>query len=216
MIVKLFHANYSQIVKHRRLAARRSQALSNPTLLKADCMFALFGKSRLELVQGDITAQEVDAIVNAANSQLAGGGGVDGALHRAAGALLMEQTDARYPEGCPTGSAVATDAGRLKARYVFHAVGPVWRGGGAGEAALLASAVRRCLELAVEHACTSIAFPAISTGVYGYPKDLAAEVSLGTTREFLVKHTDPLLVRFVLFDAGTFGAFARVLESQRG
>ncbi len=178
-------------------------------------MFALFCKSRLELVQGDITAQEVDAIVNAANSQLAGGGGVDGALHRAAGPVLMEQTDARYPEGCPTGSAVATDAGQLKARYVFHAVGPVWRGGGAGEATLLASAYRRCLELAVEHVCASIAFPAISTGVYGYPKDLAAEVSLGTAHEFLVKQVDSLLVRFVLFDAGTFGAFARVLESLR-
>src|SRR5205823_13448246 len=145
-----------------------------------------------------------DAIVNAANSQLAGGGGVDGAIHRAAGPLLMEQTEARYPEGCPTGSAVATDGGRLKARYVFHAVGPVWRGGGANEAALLAGAYRRCLELAVEHACASIAFPAISTGVYGYPKDLAAEVSLTTAREHLTQNSAPQLVRFVLFDAGTF------------
>lgn len=178
-------------------------------------MFAKFGQSRLELVQGDITTQEVDAIVNAANSELAGGGGIDGALHRAAGPLLKEQTVTRYPSGCPTGSAVATDAGRLKARHVFHAVGPVWRGGTVNEAVLLASAYRRCLELAANHACASIAFPAISTGVYGYPKDLAAEVSLGTTREFLIKYTDPLLVRFVLFDAGTFGAFARVLESLR-
>src|SRR5262245_20439834 len=110
-------------------------------------MFAVFNLSRLELVQGDITAQEVDAVVNAANSALAGGGGVDGAIHRAAGPVLMQQTRARYPEGCPTGSAVATDAGNLKARHVFHAVGPVWRGGNAGEPEHLASAYRRCLEL---------------------------------------------------------------------
>lgn len=178
-------------------------------------MFTLIRNSRLELVQGDITSQDVDAIVNAANSQLAGGGGVDGAIHRAAGPLLMQQTGERYPEGCPTGSAVATDGGQLKARYVFHAVGPVWRGGAANESTLLASAYRCCLELAVEHTCASIAFPAISTGVYGYPKDLAAEVSLGTTREHLVQHSNPQLVRFVLFDAGTFGAFARVLETWR-
>jgi O-acetyl-ADP-ribose deacetylase (regulator of RNase III) len=175
-------------------------------------MFAHFNSSRLELVQGDITAQEVDAIVNAANSALAGGGGVDGAIHRAAGPILMQQTRERYPQGCPTGHAVATDAGRLKARHVFHAVGPVWRGGSAHEALQLASAYRRCLELAIEHACASVAFPAISTGVYGYPKDLAAEVTLTTARDFLLQQGKPALVRFVLFDGGTFGAFARVLE----
>src|SRR4029077_11767636 len=97
------------------------------------------------------------------NASLAGGGGVDGAIHRAAGPVLMPQTRERYPAGCPTGHAVATEAGRLKARYVFHAVGPVWRGGGAGEPTLLASAYRRCLELALEHNCSSVAFPAIST-----------------------------------------------------
>jgi O-acetyl-ADP-ribose deacetylase (regulator of RNase III) len=176
-------------------------------------MFRNFAQSKLELVQGDITLQEVDAIVNAANSALAGGGGVDGAIHRAAGPVLMQQTRERYPQGCPTGDAVVTDAGRLKARHVFHAVGPVWRGGSANEAALLASAYRRCLALAVEHACTSVAFPAISTGVYGYPKDLAAEVSLATVREHLLQQPAPVLVRFVLFDGGSFGAFARVLES---
>ncbi|HLJ11089.1 MAG TPA: O-acetyl-ADP-ribose deacetylase [Planctomycetaceae bacterium] len=175
-------------------------------------MFVNFGPSRLELVQGDITAQEIDAIVNAANSALAGGGGVDGAIHRAAGPSLMQQTREQYPAGCPTGHAVATDAGNLKAKHVFHAVGPVWRGGGAGEAGLLASAYRRCLELAVEHDCAGVAFPAISTGVYGYPKDLAAEVSLTTARDFVVQQGKPALVRFVLFDGGTLGAFARVLE----
>jgi O-acetyl-ADP-ribose deacetylase (regulator of RNase III) len=165
------------------------------------------------LVQGDITAQQVDAIANAANSRLAGGGGVDGAIHRAGGPTLIEETGRRYPDGCPTGSAVATSAGNLAAKYVFHAVGPRWRGGQQGEAAALRSAFRRCLVLAVEHACESIAFPAISTGVYGYPVDLAAEASLTETREFLVQHGKPALVRFVLFDGGTYGAFARVLES---
>jgi len=175
-------------------------------------MIAQFGSCRVELVQGDITLQQADAIVNAANSQLAGGGGVDGAIHRAAGKILKLQTSTRYPQGCPTGDAVATDAGNLQARYVFHAVGPVWSGGQRGEPALLGSAYRRCLELADEHGCESVAFPAISTGVYRYPVDLAAETSLGTIRDFVLKAGKPPLVRVVLFDAGTYGAFARVLE----
>lgn len=176
-------------------------------------MLVQFGPCRIELVQGDITRQQVDAIVNAANHALMGGGGVDGAIHRAGGPTLMEETRTKYPDGCPTGSAVATTAGRLPAKYVFHAVGPIWRGGVAGEADLLASAYRRCLELAVEHSCRSIAFPAISTGVYGYPMDLAAENSLTTVREFLLKQQQPEMVRFVLFDPGSFGAFARALEA---
>lgn len=176
-------------------------------------MLVQFGSCQVELVQGDITKQEVDAIANAANSRLAGGGGVDGAIHRAGGPLLMQQTRERYPDGCATGDAVITDAGNLQAKHVIHAVGPVWRGGGHGEPALLASAYRRCLELAVEHGCRSIAFPAISTGVYSYPTDQAAEVSLQTARDFLLEHDKPELVRFVLFDGGTYGAFARVLES---
>ena len=176
-------------------------------------MIVQFGSCRVELAQGDITTQHVAAIVNAANSRLAGGGGVDGAIHRAAGPSLMEEARVKYPDGCPTGSAVATSAGRLPAKFVFHAVGPIWRGGVAGEADLLASAYRRCLELAVEHACRSIAFPAISTGVYGYPMDLAAERSLSAVREFLWQQQQPELVRFVLFDGGSFGAFARALET---
>ena len=176
-------------------------------------MLVQFGPCRLELVQGDITHQQADAIVNAANGQLAGGGGVDGAMHRAAGSTLMEETKSRYPQGCPTGDAVATAAGELRAKYVFHAVGPMWRGGYHGEPKLLASAYRRCLELAIEHDCRSIAFPAISTGVYGYPMDLAAEHSLRATREFLIERSLPAVVRFVLFDGGSYGAFARVLES---
>jgi O-acetyl-ADP-ribose deacetylase (regulator of RNase III) len=166
----------------------------------------------LELHQGDVTLQQVDAIVNAANSRLAGGGGVDGAIHHRGGASIMAETDAKYPDGCPTGSAVISGAGNLTAKYVIHAVGPVWRGGQRGEAQLLAGAYRRSLELAVEHQCRSIALPALSTGAYGYPIDQAARVALSTAVEFLNEHGQPELVRFVLFDAGAYGAFAAALE----
>ena len=171
-----------------------------------------FGTCHLELALGDITGQIVDVIVNAANSQLAGGGGVDGAIHHAAGPKLMEETRRLYPEGCPTGSAVFTSAGELTARYVYHAVGPVWKGGLKGESELLKSAIRTCLQLACDHDCQSIAFPAISTGVYGYPIDLAAEASLLTVRDFLSEKKRPELVRFVLFSEGAYGAFAQRLE----
>lgn len=166
----------------------------------------------LQLVQGDITLQEVDAIANAANEQLAGGGGVDGAIHRAAGPTLMEETSREYPDGCPTGEAVATSAGSLTAQCVFHTVGPVWRGGADGEEQLLRGCYRSCLELAVDRELQSVAFPAISTGVFGYPIDLAAEASLDEVRQFLETHRRPSLVRFVLWSEGNFGAYARVLE----
>jgi len=166
----------------------------------------------LELRQGDITLQEVDAIVNAANSHLAGGGGVDGAIHRRGGPEIMAETRAKYPAGCPTGSAVLSGAGKLKAKYVIHAVGPVWQGGNRGEAELLAGAYRRSLELAVEAGCASVAFPALSTGAYGYPMDQGARVALSTAIDFLTEHGKPALVRFVLFDAGAYGAFAAALE----
>jgi len=176
-------------------------------------MLVQFGSCRLQLVQGDITVQEVDAIVNAANSKLAGGGGVDGAIHRVAGPTLKQQTQQKFSDGCPTGEAVATDAGNLRAKHVFHAVGPVWRGGQRGERKLLTLAYQHCLQLAVEHHCSSIAFPAISTGVYGYPVDLAADASLNAVREFLIEHEKPDRVLFVLLDTGTYGGFSRVLES---
>ena len=165
----------------------------------------------IELHQGDITVQEVDAIVNAANSRLAGGGGVDGAIHRRGGPAVMAETDARYPDGCPTGSAVVSGGGNLAARYVLHAVGPVWSGGHRSEAELLAGAYRRSLELAVEQGCRSIAMPALSTGAYRYPMDQAARVAIATAIEFLRQHGKPELVRFVLFDAGAYGAFAAAL-----
>ena len=172
-----------------------------------------FGVCRLELVIGDITQERADAIVNAANQKLAGGGGVDGAIHRAGGPTLKEETAELYPEGCPTGWAVATSAGNLPAKFVFHAVGPWWNGGLRGERDKLKSAYRRCLELAVEHGCESIAFPALSTGAYRYPFDLAAEDSLSAVREFLLEHQKPALVRFVLFNEGAYGAYSRVLDT---
>jgi O-acetyl-ADP-ribose deacetylase (regulator of RNase III) len=125
----------------------------------------------------------------------------------------MEETRAQYPDGCPTGSAVATGAGALACKHVFHAVGPRWRGGLKGEPDLLRSAYVACLALAVKHQCRSVAFPALSTGAYGYPIDLAAEHSLAAVRDFLLREQRPKLVRFVLFDAGAYGAFARVLET---
>lgn len=166
----------------------------------------------LELVQGDITLQDADAIVNAANSRLAGGGGVDGAIHRRGGPAIMEETHRRYPQGCPTGSAVISGGGNLAATHVIHAVGPVWRGGQAGEPALLASAYHRALELAVEAGCRSIAFPALSTGVYAYPMDQASRVALKTAITFLNDNGRPDLIRFVLFGEGAYGAFAAALE----
>ncbi len=178
-------------------------------------MKARFGIHLLELSQGDITRQAVDAVVNAANSSLAGGGGVDGAIHHVGGPTLMEETQRRYPLGCPTGDAVVTAAGKLPCRFVFHAVGPIWRGGHHGEPDLLRSVYRRCLELARQHGCSSVAFPAISTGAYGYPLDLAAEHALNEIRAYLVQSAEPpaLRVKMVLFDAGAYAAFARVLES---
>jgi O-acetyl-ADP-ribose deacetylase (regulator of RNase III) len=191
------------------VSAALSLNLASPTRL---AMQVQIGNTVLELVQGDITQQQVDAIVNAANSRLAGGGGVDGAIHRRGGPAIMADTQKRYPGGCPTGSAVVSVAGNLPARIVIHAVGPVWHGGEQQEAELLASAYRTALERAVEHGCRSIAFPALSTGAYGYPLDLASRTALAAVIEFL-KPGQPLdLVRFVLFSEGALGALAAALE----
>ncbi len=172
---------------------------------------AIAGQS-LELTQGDITQQDVDAIVNAANSQLAGGGGVDGAIHRRAGPEIMAETARRYPTGCPTGSAVISGGGQLPVRYVIHAVAPRWRGGVADEAELLAAAYLAAFRLALEYECQSIALPSLGTGAYGYPLDRASRVALGTAIDFLRDQRAPALVRFVLFDSRAFGAFAAALE----
>jgi O-acetyl-ADP-ribose deacetylase (regulator of RNase III) len=160
----------------------------------------------IELAQGDITAFSADAIVNAANSSLLGGGGVDGAIHRVGGPAIL--AECRTLGGCETGEAKATTAGELPARYVIHTVGPVWRGGGSGEAELLASCHRRSLELAASLGCATVAFPAISTGIYGYPLDLAAEVALTTTARALTELEGLVRVTFVLFDRRAYDAFA--------
>src|SRR5438094_7387210 len=146
---------------------------------------------RIEAVQGDITAEVVDAIVNAANQSLAGGGGVDGAIHRAAGRSLMEELRARY-DGCPTGSAVITGAGELPARYVIHAVGPRWRDGEHGEPELLRSAYRTAFDIAATHECATVASPSISTGIYGFPIALAAPIALEEAAAALAKDGTPL------------------------
>jgi O-acetyl-ADP-ribose deacetylase len=162
---------------------------------------------RVEAVKGDITAEEVDAIVNAANTSLLGGGGVDGAIHRAAGPELLDAC--RPLGGCRTGDAKATPGFRLPARWVIHTVGPVWRGGHAGEADLLASCYRRSLEVADEIGAASVAFPAISTGVYGYPAEEAATVAVDTIR---ATPTSVELVKLVAFDEATLSLYRRALS----
>ena len=168
------------------------------------------GGTSLELVQGDITKQDTDAIVNAANSGLSGGGGVDGAIHRAGGPRIMEEC--REIGGCPTGESRMTSGGNLMARYVIHAVGPVYNNGVSGEDSLLANAYRNSLRLGVEKGLKSVAFPSLSTGAYGYPLREAASIALKTVVEFLKTEQHGLeLVRFVLFDRRTLEEFERTL-----
>lgn len=167
------------------------------------------GNSTLELVRGNIVEQDVDAIVNAANETLAPGGGVSGAIHRAAGPELAEEC-ARIG-GCPTGKARITAGYRLKARHVIHAVGPCYSGS-SRDAVLLASAYRSALILAAQYGLRSIAFPSISTGIYGYPLDQAAPIALETCRDMLQHHATLTLVRFVLFDEETFHAYERAAQ----
>jgi O-acetyl-ADP-ribose deacetylase (regulator of RNase III) len=160
---------------------------------------------------GDITQDaHADAIVNAANSSLLGGGGVDGAIHRAAGPDILE--DCRAHGGCATGDAKVTRAGRLPASYIIHAVGPVWRGGAVGEEELLASCYRRAVQLAAAHDCARVAFPAISTGAFGYPLADAARVALTSTRGALDAHADVQEARFWLYDQAALDVFARRLD----
>lgn len=160
---------------------------------------------RVELVRGDITEQDVDAIVNAANSGLRGGGGVDGAIHRAGGPEIM--AECRKLGGCPTGQARITTGGRLRARYVIHAVGPVYRDGQHGEPALLAHAYRSSLQVATAHGVRRLAFPSISTGVYAYPIAAAARIALGTVQVYLAGDAELTLVRFVLFSDGDLAVY---------
>jgi O-acetyl-ADP-ribose deacetylase (regulator of RNase III) len=170
---------------------------------------------RLIVTAGDITRMRTEAIVNAANSSLMGGGGVDGAIHRGGGPSILAECKAlrktRYPDGLPTGDAAATGAGSLPATYVIHTVGPVWHGGGSGEAEKLAGCYRRALEEAEKLSVKEIAFPAISTGIYGYPKQEAAGIAFTTVRDFLATSTLPETVYFVFFSPGDARLFLDTL-----
>lgn len=168
--------------------------------------------SRLEIVKGDITRQAADAIVNAANCSLLGGGGVDGAIHRAAGPELL--AECRTLHGCETGKAKITKGYRLPAKYVIHTPGPVWHGGGNGEAEKLASCYRSCLELASEYACKTVDFPSISTGVYHFPLDKAAKIAVDTISDYLAVHGEIERVRMVCFDERTRAAYEGALTAR--
>lgn len=168
----------------------------------------------LELIQGDITKAQVDAIVNAANSQLIGGGGVDGAIRRAGGDEIEQAcAEIRKREGgCPTGKAVITTGGNLPAKYVIHTAGPVWEGGNSGEAELLASCYQSSLQLAVQNGIQRIAFPSISTGIYGYPTEKAAVVALTAVKKFVEQNNAaPTTIRFILFDEATHTCYLDAL-----
>ena len=166
--------------------------------------------ARLEIILGDITRQDVDAIVNAANCSLLGGGGVDGAIHRAAGPELL--AECRRLHGCETGKAKITKGYRLPAKYVIHTPGPVWHGGGYGEEELLRSCYRSCLELASENGCETVDFPSISTGVYRFPLDKASRIAVGTILDYLEEHPEIRRVRMVCFDERTKAWYDRALE----
>jgi O-acetyl-ADP-ribose deacetylase (regulator of RNase III) len=183
----------------------------------ASLLARAFGGSRIELLRGDITEEATDAIVNAANGMLLGGGGVDGAIHHAGGPAIREECRTiralRGGSLLPAGEAVITGAGRLKCRHVIHTVGPIWRGGGAEEAETLARCYRASLELAEAHGLVSIAFPSISTGAYGYPVERAAAVALATVRDALLAGRRIALVRFVLFSDSDYDAHAEALAA---
>lgn len=173
-------------------------------------MERLVNATRIEVVQGDITREQVDAVVNAANESLLGGGGVDGAIHRAGGPAILDEC--RGLGGCKTGDAKATTAGDLPAERVVHTVGPIYRDGNQGEPELLASCYRRSLEIASAENLDSVAFPAISCGVYGYPIREAAQIAVQTVAAFAENAGRPALVRFVLFNNETYGAFEDALK----
>ena len=165
---------------------------------------------QIKLVNDDITKMQVDAIVNAANRTLLGGGGVDGAIHRAAGYELLEEC--RQLNGCPTGSAKITGGYKLPAKYIIHAVGPVWRGGNNNEHEMLKGCYETALKLAAEHSCKSIAFPNISTGIYRFPKEKAAEIAIDTVSNFLSENSFPEKVYFVCFDTENYAIYEKLLR----
>ena len=174
------------------------------------------GNARIQLIRGDITEVDVDAIVNAANSTLLGGGGVDGAIHRKGGPKILEECKliraTQWPDGLPTGKAVLTSGGNLKAKYVIHTVGPIWLGGFHAESELLKQAYRNSLKLAVQNGIKTIAFPSISTGAYGYPIEEASRVAVGSVKKFLEKEDKIKKVTFVLFSDLDFAVYLRALK----
>jgi O-acetyl-ADP-ribose deacetylase (regulator of RNase III) len=182
-------------------------------------MSATWGRTDIRVIQGDITNQDADAIVNAANSSLMGGGGVDGAIHRRGGQSILEDCrrirQAEWPEGLPTGEAVITGGGQLKARHVIHTVGPVWNGGRSGEPEALARCYANSLSLAVAKGLGSVAFPSISTGAYGYPMEDACKVALGAVKRFVEREGKPARVTFVLFSEGDLKTYLWALEGLR-
>lgn len=175
---------------------------------------ATINKTQIQVVEGDITKEEVDAVVNAANQSLLGGGGVDGAIHRAGGPAIL--AECRRLNGCETGDARITTAGSMAAKHVIHTVGPVYSSAGTSAPELLASCYRRSLEVATENDVKSVAFPAISTGVYGYPKEEAATIAVKTVMEYAEAHDDIELVRFVQFGEAAYEAYKKVFEKLTG
>ena len=171
------------------------------------------GLGTVELQLGDITLQNTDAIVNAANSRLTVGSGVDGAIHKQGGPKILEDTHSRYPMGCQVGDAVVSDPGDLPCRILIHAVGPIWHQGTSHEAESLERAYVRCLEIAAEHQCDSTAFPAISCGAYAFPVEQAAEIALKTICSWLEKHDQPSTIRFILFNESTNEGFQKVAQT---
>lgn len=169
--------------------------------------------NRIKLIQGDITKLDVDAVVNAANSTLLGGGGVDGAIHRAGGPQILEECKAIRDKqgGCNTGEAVVTSGGKLKAKFVIHTIGPVWKGGKSNEDQLLSNAYKNSLKLSIEKKCTTVAFPNISTGVYGFPKERAANIAVQTVKDFLASTDFLHEVIFCCFDEENFSIYSNIL-----
>jgi len=188
---------------------------ASTSLATHDPLQIRIGATVLALVQGDITQQDVDAIVNAANFSLLGGGGVDGAIHRAGGPQILEECRSIRSRqgGCPTGEAVLTSGGRLKAKHVIHAVGPVWQGGSADEERLLTSAYQNSLRLAAEQGCRTIAFPSISTGAYGFPIDRASHIAFDSVVRFVREHALLKEVRFVVFSPYDYDVYVRLFNT---
>lgn len=188
--------------------------------MKAKMIEFNMGKTKIRLIQGDITEIDADSIVNAANSSLMGGGGVDGAIHRKGGPKILEECKriraTEWPNGLPTGKAVITSGGNLKAKNVIHTVGPVWHGGTSGEAELLANAYRNSLRLAVSKGLKTVAFPSISTGAYGYPIEKASHIALKTVKEFLESEDKLDMVIFVLFSEHDFKIYEEVARETLG